>query len=292
MNTINWDRLRFFLAAAEGGSLTAAARELGSNQPTVGRHIDALESSLGIRLFQRSVKGLMLTEEGIQLLERCRAIQSQVVKIGRTLSEKKTISGTIRLALPEGLCLEVLAPLLPKFYSEFPQVRLILNVSANTANLTRGEADIAVRLFRPTQSNLVVRALGNMGMGLYASRSYIDLFGRPATTTELSRHRVIAYGDQLATLPANQWLIKHSHPEFQVLNSDSTGTRLKATLAGVGISVQPHLFTRNNPELVPVLKEVSLPDHEVWLAYHSDLRQHARVQAVTDFVKSALIPLL
>lgn len=286
MNNMNWDGLRFFIAAAEGGSLTTAAKVLGSNQPTVGRHINALESELGMKLFQRSVKGLTLTEEGAQLLEHCREIESQIVKIERTIRGEKVISGTVRVALPEGLCLEVLTPHLPQFYLDYPNIRLILNVSSNTADLTRGEADIAIRLFRPSESNLVVRQLGEMGMGLYASPPYIDTFGTPASVEDLAHHRVITYGDQLATLPENRWLIEHSSPALQVLCSDSTSTRLKATLAGVGIAIQPHLFTRTNPHLIPLLEEIALPGHPMWLVYHSDLRQVARIRTVIDFIAS------
>lgn len=288
MNKLNWDGLRFFIAAAEGGSLTAAAKVLGSNQPTVGRHIDALEAELGTRLFQRSVKGLTLTEEGSQLLDHCREIQSLVIRITRTASDVKEISGTVRVALPEGICLEVLSPLLPQFYREYPNIKLILNVSSNSANLTRGEADIAVSLFRPKEANLVVKWLGEMHMGLYASRAYLDTFGCPSRVEELAQHRVITYGDQLSSLPENRWLVAHTPPASQVLCSDSTSTRLKATLTGVGISIQPHLFTGTNPQLVPLLNEVSLPGHKMWMVYHNDLRQIARIRAVVDFIASNL----
>ena len=174
MNSMNWDGFRYFVAAAETGSLTAAAKQLDSNQSMVGRQIDALESALGITLFQRSVKGLMLTEEGAFILEQSLLMQAQVTKIQRTVQgDVEEISGTVRLALPEGLCLEVLTPSLPQFYTAYPNINLILNVSSNTANLTRGEADIAVRLFRPTEANLVAKYLSAMTMGLYASPVYI-----------------------------------------------------------------------------------------------------------------------
>ena len=288
MNNLNWDGLRYFIAAAEGGSLTAAAKAVGSNQPTVGRYIDALEAELGSKLFQRSVKGLALTEEGIELLAHCREIQSLIVKIERTVCAEATVSGTVRLALPEGLCLEVLTPQLPQLYRDYPEIRVILNVSSSTANLTRGEADIAVRLFRPTESNLVARQLGTMSMGLYASRSYIDTFGCPSQPEDLVQHRLIGYGEQLATLEENRWLLEHASPTSPVLCSDSTATRLKATLAGVGISVQPHLFKHSNPELIPLLEDITLAGHEMWLVYHKDLRQVARVRAVVNFIASTL----
>ncbi len=288
MNRLNWDGLRFFIAAAEGGSLTAAATVLGSNQPTVGRYINSLESQLGVKLFQRSVNGLTMTEEAVYLLEHCRKMQSEVVKIERTLSGEKTVSGTVRVALPEGLCHEVLAPTLPRFHSEYPDIRLILNVSANAANLMRGEADIAIRLFRPVESNLVVRQLGFMHMGLYASHAYIENFGKPLMLSELMRHRVITYGDKLTTLPENEWLLEHSSQELQVLGCDSTSTRLKATLAGTGISIQPCIFQRMNPQLKGVLDEITLPGHEMWMVYHSDLREITRIRAVVDFIASSL----
>lgn len=288
MNKLNWDGLRFFIAAAESGSLTAAATVLGSNQPTVGRYIDTLEAELGVKLFQRSVKGLSLTEEGALLLGQCQDIQTAVARIERTISGEERISGTVRVALPEGICLEVLTPLLPQFYLEYPDIRLILNVSSNTANLTRGEADIAVRLFRPREANLVVRRLGEMGMGLYASRNYIDTFGHPLQAEDLAKHRVIAYGDQLATLPENQWLIEHSSPSSPVLCSDSTSTRLRATVAGVGISIQPHMFAGANPHLAPLLHDFLLPGHEMFLVYHNDLRRVSRIRAVVNFIATCL----
>lgn len=288
MNSFDWDGLRFFITAAEAGSLTAAAKSLGTNQPTVGRQIDSLEQQLGLKLFQRSVKGLLLTEEGARLLEQSRAIQAQFVRLERALSGDPTISGTVRLALPEGLCLEVLTPRLPEFYAAHPDIRLILNVSANSADLTRGEADMAVRLYRPSEVSLVVKKLGDMPMGLFASKAYLKGCAGPASVSELARHRVIAYGDRLAGLEENHWLLAHSSPELQVLRSDSTSTRLRATLAGVGISVQPKRFSRSNPQLQQVLADVVLPAHEMWLVYHKDLREIERVRALAKFIVVSL----
>lgn len=289
MNGMSWDGFRYFLAVAEGGSLTTAAKNLGSNQPTVGRHIDALESALGVKLFQRSVKGLMLTEEGVSVFEQLQSIESDVLKIQRSVQgEVEEPSGTVRLALPEGLSIEVLTPLLPEFYSDYSNIRLILNVSSNSANLTRGEADIAVRLFRPKEANLVVRSLGRMSMGLFASAGFINSYGVPKTTKELKQYHVITYGDQLADLLENSWLLNHTDPSKRLLSSDNTTARLRATIAGVGISIQPHIFCSSNTDLIPVLENVSLPDHEVWLVYHKDLRDTSRIRAVVNFLVSKL----
>lgn len=287
MNNMDWDDFRYFVAAAETASLTAAAKRLRSSQPTVGRRIDALEAALGIKLFQRSVRGLILTEEGAFVFEHALAMRSAADKIRRNVErEDQEVGGTVRVALPEGLCIEILTPALPLFYRKYPSIHLILNVSPNTANLTRGEADIAVRLFRPKESNLVTRHLGKMTMGLFASSAYLKAHGRPASIQSLKQHRIIAYGDQLSALPENQWLLQHSAPSACTLSSDNTIARLHATGAGVGISIQPHLFCRRYPEMVPVLKNAKLPHHEIWIAYHNDLRHLARIRAVVDFIAS------
>ncbi len=285
MNSLDWDDFRYFIITAETGSLTSAAKKLGSNQPTVGRHIDALEAALGTKLFQRSVKGLILTEEGEFVFEQTQAMQSSVLTVQRKIQgEKLEFSGTVRVALPEGLCLEVLTPLLPDFYHQYPHINLILNVSSNVANLTKGEADIAIRLFRPKDANLVVKNLGRMLLGLYSSSNYIKRYGSPANESELKNHRIISYGDQLSTLPENQWLIEHSNLSSCVLRSDNTITRLRATISGVGISIQPHIFCPINPELVPIFKQVDLPSHKVWMVYHKDLRHLGRIRAVVEFL--------
>ncbi|MDH5785083.1 MAG: LysR family transcriptional regulator [Chromatiales bacterium] len=288
MNNINWDGLRYFVAAAEAGSLTAAARALDSNQPTVGRHIDNLEQELAVKLFQRTVKGLTLTQDGVALLEHARLIQEQMVKLERTLGDDSGLNGKVRIALPEGLCHEVVVPQLQGFYRDYPSISLELNVSPSTANLTQGEADMAIRLFRPTESNLVARRLAQMPLGLYASQEYLKNFGTPVRTEELSRHRLIAYGEQLASLPENRWLLEQAATMAPALCSDSTSSRLRATVAGVGIGVHPHLFARNHPQLVQVLKSVELNEHEMWLVYHRDVREMPRVRAVADFIVSVL----
>ena len=289
MNNINWDGFRYFMAAAEAGSLSAAAKQLNSNQPTVGRYIDALESALEVKLFQRSVRGLSLTQEGQHIFEQSQNIQDYVLKIQRAvLSDKEKISGTVRLSMPEGLGLEVFAPVLNDFHQQYPHIKLILNISSSSVNLTQGEADIAVRLFRPEEANLVVKKLGEMKMGIFSSAQYITNYGLPKNKKDLFQHRIVTYGDQLSMLAENQWLLKHSDESLCALSSDSTAARLKATLSGSGISIFPEIFMQTNPELLPLLKSVSIPAHHIWLVYHKDLRHIGRIRAVVDFVSHYL----
>ncbi len=289
MNSMSWDDFRYFVAAVEAGSLSAAATALRSNQSTVGRHIDALESALGTRLFQRSVKGLSLTEEGQAVFEQAQSMQSTVVKIQRMVEGSETTArGTVRLSLPEGLGLEVLIPMLDDFYQQYPEVKLVFNVSATTANLTQGEADVAVRLFRPEESDLVVKYLGEMKLGLYAAKSYEKNYGLPKQLRDVRKHKVVTYGEHLSILPENQWLLDHSDEAKRILCSDSTATRFRAAVSGVGLSVQPEVLAQTSPDLIRLFRSVKLPAHKVWLVYHQDLRHMSRIRAVVDFISSRL----
>ena len=289
MNTLNWDGFRYFVVAAEAGSLSAAAKILESNTSTVGRHIDALESTLGIRLFQRSVKGLSLTAEGQAIFEQSQHIQQSIVKIEQlVLGDEITASGTVRLSLPEGLGQEVLIPALDNFYQQYPKVKLIFNMSATTANLRQGEADVSVRLFRPEEPGLVIKAMGEMKMGLYASESYKTNYGLPGQLRDVRKHRVIIYGDHLSILPENQWLLNHSAETLRVLSSDSTVTRFKATVSGLGLSLQPEVLAQTNPGLIRLFKSAKLPTHKVWLVYRKEVQHISGIRAVVDFLSTCL----
>jgi DNA-binding transcriptional LysR family regulator len=289
MNSMNWDGFRYFTAAAEAGSLSSAAILLNSNQSTVGRHIDALESALDIKLFQRSVKGLSLTEEGQVIYEQAQNIQHSIVKIQRIVQgREKTAAGTVRLSLPEGLGQEVIIPMLDDFYQQYPKVKLIFNVSATTANIRQGEADIAVRLFRPEEPELVIKHLGEMKLGLYASQSYKQHYGLPSQIKDIRKHKVITYGDLLSILPENQWLLNHSNEALRILSSDSTVTRFRATTSGVGLSIQPEVLANTTADLIHLFKSAKLPAHNVWLVYHQDLRHMTRIRAVADFLSTCL----
>lgn len=285
LNNINWDDVRFFLAAAELGSLSAAARQLNSNQPTVGRHINNLEATLGVRLFQRHKKGLTITQEGMWVLEQSQLMCSGVQNIQRLVDGGyQQLHGHVRLAMPEGLANAVVIPHLEQFYQRYPNLRLILNASSQVANLTRGEADIALRLFRPEEGDLVARQLASMKLGLYASPHYLEQNGCPRDIAELANHKIIAYGNELSALPESQWLLNNTQAEHCLFQSNSTMSRLAATVAGLGISVQPCLVAEHEPDLVRVLPDVPVSSHTIWLVYHQDLRHIPRISVAVEFL--------
>jgi DNA-binding transcriptional LysR family regulator len=235
------------------------------------------------------VKGLSLTKDGQAIYEQAKYIQNSVVRIQRLAQGAEVdASGTVRLSLPEGLSQEVLIPVLDNFYQQYPNVKLVFNVSATTANLRQGEADVAVRLFRPEESDLVIKFLGEMTLGLYASSAYKENHGLPKQLKDIRKHKVIVYGEQLSILPENQWLLNHSEDALRILSSDSTVTRFKATASGVGLSLQPDVLAQTSPNLIRLFKSAQLPSHKVWLVYHEDVRKIPRIRAVVDFLSTCL----
>ncbi len=285
MNNLDWDNVRYFLAAARERSLSAASRALNSNQPTVGRRIDALEAQLGMRLFQRHSTGLSLTEDGQRLLAAAEAMEQGAAEIARaSQADGNAMAGTVRIAAPEGLGVSVLAPVLPELYRRYPSLDIVLEPSVASADLKRGQADIALRLFRPDSADIVSRRVGAMGFGLYASRDYLARHGAPESVEALERHVFVAYGDELKEQTENAWLLGLIGNARCVFRSDNTLARVSAIAAGAGIGVMPHLVMAAHSGCVRLLPQHEAPPRTIWLVVHGDLRHVPRVRAVMDFI--------
>lgn len=289
MNNVDWDDIRYFLAAAHSGSLSAASRLLGSNQPTVGRRIASLEQSLGLRLFRRHRQGLALTDDGLRILESAMAMDAAAAGLQRAgPCADAELRGTVRIAAPEGLAVWLLAPALADLARTHPELDLVLQPSTASADLARGEADIAVRLYRPKAGDLVVHRLREMGFGLYASAKYLQRHGVPTSVAALNEHRLIAYGEQLSEHAENRWLVSLVANGRWVFKSDNTATRIATTEAGTGIAVLPHLLAAQFPSLQRILPDQEAPTRTIWLVVHRDLRHVARVRTVMEFLADVI----
>lgn len=282
---MDWNDIRYFLAAARTGSLAAASRQLGSHQPTVGRHIDNLEKQLGVRLFQRHAQGLTLTEEGLRILQAAEVMGDAAVMLQRVGSIEGTqMRGNVRIAAPSGLAVHLITPSLPSFLERFPELDVTLQPSASSADLTHGEADVAIRLYRPNAEELVVRHVGTLEFGLYGATDYLQRHGTPQNSAALSQHLFIGYGEQLRHLEENHWLEALAGEARIVLRSDDTHTRLAAAEAALGLAVLPHLLVRHSPRLQRLLAGEEVPSKPIWLVVHRDLRHLPRVRAVLDWL--------
>ncbi len=285
MNNIDWNDIRYFLAAARTGSLAAASRQLGSHQPTVGRHVDSLEQQLGVRLFQRHAQGLTLTEEGQRIVQAAAAMGEAAAMLQRIGScESNELRGNVRIAAPSGLAVHLLAPNLPRFCEHFPKLEVTLLPSVSSADLTHGEADVAIRLYRPEAEELVVRRIGTMRFGLYGASAYLQQHGVPHERAALPCHRFIGYGERLRHLEENRWLEALAGEARFVLRSDDTHTRQAGAEAALGLAVLPHVLAHHSPQLQQLLTEEEVPAKPIWLVVHRDLRHLPRIRAALDWL--------
>ena len=284
----DWSLYRTFLSVFRSGSLSAAAREEGLTQPTVGRHVDALEKALGVALFIRSQHGLSPTEAAVELLPYAQSLEATAAALVRAAVGRAGIRGTVRITASEVVGGEVLPPILSELHRAHPELVIELVLSNRTEDLLRREADIAVRMVRPTQQALVVRHVGDIGLGLHARRDYLERRGTPSNVEELRAHTLIGFDRENAfirSVRARGFAIERG---MFALRSDSDLAQLAALRAGFGIGVCQVPLARRSPDLVRVLPESFLFKLEVWIVMHSELRSSARCRVVADALAEGL----
>lgn len=282
-----WELYRSFLAVMREGSLSGAARTLALTQPTIGRHIDALEEALGIALFTRSQSGLSATGEALALMPHAEAMASAAEALQRAASgEAEEDRGTVRITASEIVGTEVLPPMLAAFREAHPRVAVELMLSNRTEDLLRREADIAVRMVRPTQAALVARRLGSVGLGLHAHPRYARTHGLPQSLEELAGHPLIGFDKEPSIRRMEKYGVTLTREAFS-FRCDSDVAQYAALRAGFGIGVCQYALARRDG-LVPVLPGVFAFELEVWLAMHEDLRTSRRMRLMFDHLAMRL----
>lgn len=285
----SWELLRTFLEVARDGSLSGAARRLGLTQPTVGRHIDALEADLGVALFTRSQRGLFATPAALELAPHAEAMEAAAAALVRTASgEAAAEGGTVRIAASEVVGCEVLPPILAAFRHAHPGIILELSLSNRNEDLLRRDADIAVRMLRPTQASLLAKRLGAVDIRLYAHKDYAARFGLPKSLPELAGHCLIGFDrDDHALRSLGPKAAPITRESFS-FRTDSDSAQLAALRAGVGIGGCQSLLAARTPELVPVLHGAIAFPLEMWLAMHENLKATRRVRLLFDHLSEGL----
>ena len=285
----HWDELRTFVEVARDGSLSGAARRLGLTQPTVGRHIDALEEALGLTLFTRSPRGLTATPAAQALGPHVEAMAAAAAALERTASgEAAADRGSVRLTASEIIGCEVLPPMLAAFRAEHPGIAVELALTNRNEDLARREADIAVRMVRPTQSGLVARRIGVSRIGLYAHRGYLARFGEPRSLTDLKNHCVIGFDRDNRSFRAAGDIGRRLTREDFGFRCDSDLAQLAALRAGVGIGGCQENVARRTPELLAILPNTLNYALEVWLVMHEDLKATRRVRLLFAHLANGL----
>lgn len=274
---MDWDDIRLFLELAREGSLSAAARRLKVDHSTVARRVTALEKRLDLRLFDRLARGYVLTEEGEALLGTAERMETEALALQRQASGRPALQGNVRISTSPMLASLFLAPRLVEFRQRHPDIRIALSGNNRVVDLNRREADIALRLAKPSESGLIARRLGTVGFGLYASPQYLR-------ATKAKDYGFIGYDETLGQISQQRWLEQQLRGRPIVFLCSDMTTMYHATCAGMGIAVLPHFAGTTDPQLRPVPVELPAPDRDIWLLVHPDLRRAPRVRAAMDFL--------
>jgi DNA-binding transcriptional LysR family regulator len=284
-----WELYRSFLAVLREGSLSGAARELDLTQPTIGRHIAALEQALGIALFTRSPQGLVATEAATELRPHAQAMAASAQALLRAASgHGQDALGTVRITASEVIGAEVLPPILTELHETHRNLVIELVLSNRNEDLLRRDADIAIRMVRPTQAALVARRIGEVPLGLYAHRSYLERHGTPGTMDELVSHALIGFDRETASARALRERGVALHRGMFALRADSDLAQLAAIRAGFGIGVCQTGLGRRDKELVHLLPELFALGLETYVVMHEDLRASLRCRVVFDAMVEGL----
>lgn len=288
--TFDWNQARAFLATAEEGSLSAAARALGLTQPTLGRQVTALENELGIMLFERVGRSLTLTQSGIELLDHARAMAEAANRITLTASgQSQTIEGLVRITASDMVSAYVLPPVLSQLRTIAPLLEIDVIAANDVRDLLRREADIAIRHVRPVQPDLITRLVREDKAQFYASRSYLEAHGRPTVSGGLSQHVFIGFGDNERMLEYLQPLeLDLTRDNFR-LGSETGVVACEMVRNGLGIGILTEEIAVKFPEVERVLCEVEPFIIPVWLTTHRELHTSRRIRLVFDFLADFLL---
>jgi DNA-binding transcriptional LysR family regulator len=287
--TLDWTLIRSFLAVAEHKSLSAAARALSLTQPTIGRHVDALEAALGAKLFTRSVHGLKLTDAALDLVPHAKTMAATAAALERAATgEAADERGTVRITASDVIGAEVLPAILAKLRAQHPAIALELALSNRNENLLHREADIAVRMVRPAQQNLIARKIGDVPIYLYAHKTYAKRRGMPKTLADLAGHDIIGYDAQPLVVEGLRASGLDVTRENFALRSDSDLAQIALLRAGAGIGGLQRQLAACDRSLLPVLHGAIRLPLEMWLVMHEDLRTTRRVRLVYDRLADGL----
>ncbi len=287
---MDWTLVQSFLAVAEEGSLSAAARRLGMTQPSIGRHVKLLEEALGVTLFTRAARGLALTETGESLLGPARdmlAASNRLSLVAEGQSER--LSGTVRVTASEIVSHHHLPRIFAAIRMQEPDIQLELVPSDTTENLLFREADIAIRMYRPTQLDVITRHVGDMSVGLYAAKSYIARKGRLTRPEEVWDHDFIGFDKSDLIIRFFREMNLDVDRNFFPVRTDSQPVYWEMVRAGAGIGAMQTILGDADPALEKLHVAIPIPPMQVWLTAPEILRHNPRMRRVFDLLTAELM---
>ncbi|OOY06970.1 transcriptional regulator [Thioclava sp. F36-7] len=286
---MDWNDLRFFLAVARSKSLSEAGRQLEVSTSTVARRIKFLEDSLRLKLFRHHHDGYALTQAGLDLLDPAESAEAQMRLVERSARRKDgELAGLVRIDVPELIGQKILLPELRGFYANYPNIRLDFRSSVLPVRLRAQESDIVVRLVRPERGNYRIRLVGKIGFGFFASQEYLIRHGTPRAESDLLRHRVIAWPDDLKFLTMSAWLQTVCPDLAPSMFLDSFKAHVEAAKHGFGIAALPY-FAASAEGLVPVLTTIAPLKLDLWLLIHDRSPMTNSIRVTYDEILRILI---
>ena len=287
---LEWDKLRIFHTAAETGSFTHAAEKLGMSQSAVSRQISALEEDLGLKLFIRHARGLVLTEVGEQLFRTAHRMHWELQQVETQMSEsQEEPTGPLVVTTTVGIGSTWLSSRIHEFVKLYPDIQMEIKLNDAELDLAMREADVAIRLHRPSQSEMIQRKLFTVHNHFYASESYLSEYGMPRTVEDLDQHRIITFGEPVPSYLGDINYLERlgrpdSSPRRPALKVNAIIGMMQAARAGIGIAMLPDYVTEFESSLQRVLSEIELPAYEAYFVYPPALKSSKRVGVFRDFL--------
>lgn len=286
----DWSHLQTFVAVAEQGSLSAAARRLGASQPTLSRHISLLEDAIGARLFERSKTGMMLTDRGAALMTHAAKMADAAAQmVPSATSGADALAGTVRITASQIVATFILPDVLADLCQSYPNIAIEMVASDDTENLLRREADIAVRMYRPTQDDVISTLCGQLDLAVYAAHSYVARRGAPkADPADLLNHDVIGYDRSTLIIDGMRANGLNVDRDFFCFRSDDQVVCWQMVRAGLGVGFNQATIGDRDPLLQRVAGGALIGQMPIWLTAHPEVRKTPRIRRVFDHLRRAL----
>ncbi len=285
MSKFSWQWVQSFIAVVEVGSLSKAAQHLGLSQSTLSRQIAQLEKQLNMSLFNRSTQGLGLTAQAHQLVESAQQMQLAGEQFKRIASgSAMNLAGELRISVNEVIGLYYLPLAIKSFNQLYPEVQVEIEISNKASSLNKRDADIAIRMFRPTQLDLIAKRLPDIQLNFYASRQYLSQYGIPQNLEELLEHKMIGFDQDRQMLKAANKLDWPIDRASFIDRSDSLNLQIELAKQGCGISITHKKIIDQFIELQTILSNIAIPKLECWLVCHSDVQHNRRIRVMMDFL--------
>jgi DNA-binding transcriptional LysR family regulator len=287
---MDWDKLKVFHAAAEAGSFTHAGEQLGLSQSAVSRQVSALEQELGVALFHRHARGLILTEQGELLHHAAHDVFMKLEAARAKLTDsKERPHGELKVSTTPGIGVHWLTPRLAEFIDLYPDIRITLITTDEELDLAMREADVAIRLRQPTQPDLIQRKLFSVHFHAYASPEYLKRFGTPRAMDELDNHRILLLGGTVPIYLENRrWLLEAARngkgSRTPTLTINTVLGVVRACRRGIGIALLPDYLVEEDGGLVQLFSERDAVSLDAYFVYPEELKSVARVQVFRDFL--------